>query len=81
MRARAVLRDIAVRMVQEKKAAVLGDSNNEKTIDASQMAGRDILSVLGEWERAKYPDVCGLMRHECVQSKRIWLQVCDPTRK
>jgi hypothetical protein len=73
LRARALLKDIAVRMVQEKKAAVLGDLNSEKPVDASQMAGRDILSVLGEWESAKHLDVCGLMRHECVQSKRIWL--------
>lgn len=73
VRARAVLTDIAVRMVQEKKAAVLGDLNSEEPVDASQMAGRDILSVLGEWERAKHPDVCRLMQHECVQSKRIWL--------
>lgn len=50
-RAHGIIRDIAVHLVQEKKMAVLGSLNNRKPVDASQMAGRDLLSVLSEWER------------------------------
>ena len=49
-RARGVIRDIAIRLVREKKMTVLGDLNN-KSVGATQMAGRDLLSALGEYEK------------------------------
>lgn len=49
-RARGVIRDIAIRLVREKKMTVLGDLNT-KSVGATQMAGRDLLSALGEYEK------------------------------
>lgn len=49
-RARGVIRDIAIRLVREKKMAVLEDLNT-KSVGATQMAGRDLLSALGEYEK------------------------------
>jgi len=66
-RAHDIIRDIAVHLVQEKKMAILGSSNNRKPVDASQMAGRDLLSVLSEWEQAKYPCPRKLMRRDRAQ--------------
>jgi hypothetical protein len=49
-RARGVIRDIAIRLVREKKMTVLGDLNT-KSVGETQMAGRDLLSALGEYEK------------------------------